>query len=156
MALWAAKLKPLSWASASARICVSTVLRRVFSASRVAASAWARAGSVSMTSASERWAEPSLPPAFSRGANWKAMDVAVTGLSASPAASISAATPGLGPALMASRPNLTMTRFSPVSGTTSATVASAATSTQGIAAPWPPRAHTSFHATPAPQSDGKG
>ena len=48
-----------------------------------------------------------------------------------------------------------MARFSPVSDTTSATVASAAMSTQsrGI---FPDSAHTSFHATPAPHSDGYG
>ena len=84
------------------------------------------------------------------------MAVAVMGLPVKPATSISAAMPVRGAPLMASSPSFTMARFSPVSGTTSATVASAATSTQGMAAASPPSAHTSFQATPAPHRYGKG
>ena len=87
----------------------------------------------------------------------KAISVEVIRLPDTPAVSISASSPGRrGALLMASSPSFTMARFSPVSGTTSATVASAATSTQGMAAASPPSAHTSFQATPAPHRNGNG
>ena len=77
------------------------------------------------------------------------------GLPASPALSMSARSPALcGPFDSASRPSLAITRFSPTSGTTSASVPMAAILTNaGSQLPRPARAVsacTSFSATPTP------
>ena len=154
---WAEKSKFLSCSSAAARISRSTLCRRAFSCSSSSAWATARKGSSWVSSSNERRAEPSRPPAFSRGAMRKAMPSLVSAPGSMRALSISAASPGrTWPALMRFRPRCTMARFSPVRETTSATVAMAARSMRAMAASSPPSACTSLKATPAPQSQGKG
>ena len=64
--------------------------------------------------------------------------------------------PGLGASFMRSSPARTMKRFSSSSGTTSATVDSAARSTYSMAAARPESASTSLKATPAPERCGQG
>ena len=76
------------------------------------------------------------PAAFTRGATMKAMWYASMVLPARPETSSSARRPTLcGPRVSCSRPSLAMTRFSPTSGTTSASVPMAAIFTKAFSQP---------------------
>ena len=107
-----------------------------------------------MSSRTARSGAPMRPVALMRGITVKARLVAVAALPPMPLSSMRASTPARPPWAKMRSPALTMARFSPSTGTTSATVPRAAKSAYSSSTPAvspPSRAITSFRATPAPE-----
>ena len=132
--------------------------RALISFSRWARTA-ARAGSSHRTSCKAAAALSIRPAALSRGAMPKLTLSAVTGLPARPTSSSRAARPGRSVCCRCCRPALTMVRFSPVRGMTSAMVPMAARSLQNSSSSsgiQSSRAAQSLNATPAPHRSLKG
>ena len=159
MAFSSAMSRDSSSCSAVLQIVRSISRRSVLSRSSSSASLSACARSSAVKSATPVRADSMRPAALSRGASKKPRWPAVIFLSLSPATSTSAATPGSAVASMRAMPCLTMRRFSPRSGTMSATVPSATSSRSSVKADWPShgfpdrtaaRAWQSLKATPTP------
>src|SRR5439155_1455996 len=109
----------------------------------------------------ERGDAASRPAAFSRGASWTPSACSVTAPGSSPATLISAHSPTSSVLPSARSPSRTSRRFSPFSGTTSATVASATRSrsrsaSAGSAPATVTSASVSFWTTPAAHRSGNG
>ena len=151
-----------SCASASSKMRLSSFLRLVFSSSRRATISCARARFAVVSSSTASSGCPMRPQALSRGATRKAICSESTGSATRDDAS-SSSSPAIPVRWASVSPRATMMRFSPRSGTTSATEPIAARgssessrseSTFGSRSEPHQRsasAHASFHATPAPQ-----
>ncbi len=148
-------------ATASSTMRRSTSRRSWLSAHSSAAGGSASAASAASSSDSARSGWAMRPAALTHGASVNPRVRAVTARGGTPACRHRAATPGRGADRIAARPRATRRRFSPVSGTASATVASAtrssASSGAGASRPASSRAASatvSFHTTPAAAGSG--
>ena len=150
----------LIWSTASAQISCSTLWRSRLSWQSSLASSSARCGSAHSRSSAARSASPMRPAALIRGERAKPTWTEESGLSESPASRSSAWSPAKSVWGRASSPQETMVRFSPSISITSAMVPMAARvqyrAKRASSRLSPPRAKTSFKATPTPARCLKG
>ena len=145
---------------ASAQMACSTACRSRFRSHRAFASSSARAGSSVSSRSAARSAAPMRPAALILGASTKPIWTEVMGLPRSPASFSRAWTPTKSVWGRASSPQKAMVRFSPSIRITSAMVPMAARvqyrANRASSRLSPPRASTSFSATPTPARCLKG
>ena len=148
------------WSMASAQMSCSTLWRSRFSWQSSRANSSARPGSAHSRSSAARSASPIRPAALIRGERAKPTWTEERGLSERPASRSRAWRPAKSVWGRASRPQETMVRFSPSISITSAMVPMAARvqyrAKRASSRLSPPRASTSFSATPTPARCLKG